>query len=137
MNFVGRKISNSVAKIKYGMQKEIILGDIYAKRDWGHAKDYVDAIWLITQKEIADDFVIGSGELHTVEEFAKKAFEYVNLNYKDYLRIDKKLIRNRDSVARLADITKAKNILKWKPKFNFNTMVHDMVESDLRNLKKK
>jgi GDPmannose 4,6-dehydratase len=136
INFVGRKISSSVAKIKNGMQKEIILGDINAKRDWGHAKDYVEAAWLMTQKKTADDFVLGSGELHSVEEFAKKAFEYVNLNYKDYLKIDKNLIRNRDSVARLADITKAKKILKWKPYFNFNNMVHDMVESDLKNLKK-
>ena len=118
------------------MQKEIILGDVNAKRDWGHAKDYVEAAWLMTQKKTADDFVLGSGELHSVEEFAKKAFEYVNLNYKDYLKIDKNLMRNRDSVARLADITKAKKILNWRPYFSFNKMVHDMVESDLKNLKK-
>ena len=81
-----------------------------------------------------EDFVIGSGELHSVEEFAKKAFEHVNLNYKDYLKIDEKLIRKKDSVARLADITKAASFLKWTPKISFNRMVQDMVEADLKKL---
>ena len=137
VQFVGRKISYSVAKIKNGMQKDIVLGDLEAKRDWGHAKDYVEAMWLMTQQEKADDFVLGSGELHSVEEFVKKAFECVKLNYKDYLKIDQKFKRDRDSVARLADNSKAKKILKWKPKFNFDDMVQDMVNSDLEKVSKE
>jgi GDPmannose 4,6-dehydratase len=133
-HFVGRKITCAVAKIKKGIQNSFTLGDISAKRDWGHAKDYVEAMWLMNQQQQAEDFVIGSGELHSVEEFAKKAFEHVNLNYKDYLKVDEKLIRNRDSVSKLADNTKAKKILKWNPKINFNSMVKDMVEADLKLL---
>ena len=122
---------------KNGMQKDTVLGDLEAKRDWGHAKDYVEAMWLMTQQEKADDFVLGSGELHSVEEFVKKAFECVKLNYKDYLKIDQKFKRDRDSVARLADNSKAKKILKWKPKFNFDDMVQDMVNSDLEKVSKE
>jgi len=133
-HFVGRKITCAVAKIKKGMQNSFTLGDLSAKRDWGHAKDYVDAMWLMNQQKKTEDFVIGSGELHSVEEFAKKAFEHVNLNYKDYLKIDEKLIRKKDSVARLADITKAASFLKWTPKISFNRMVQDMVEADLKKL---
>jgi GDPmannose 4,6-dehydratase len=135
--FVLKKIALSVAKIKYGLQKNIKLGDIKSKRDWGHAKDFVKAIWLINTQNKASDFVVGTGELHSVEEFAKKAFEFVGLNYKKYLIIDRKLIRQKDSKARKANPKKIINKLKWKKKFNFNKLVFDMVKYELNRIKKK
>ena len=91
--FVTRKISYGVSRIKKGLQKKIKLGNMKSKRDWGHAKDYVDAMWLMLQQENAGDYVIGTGKQHTVEDFAQKAFAYVGLNYKDYIVLDKNLIR--------------------------------------------
>ena len=134
--FVLRKISKSVARIKHGLQKNIKLGDIKAKRDWGHAKDFVYAMWLICQQKKADDFIIGTGKLHSVEDFVKLAFKYVNLDYKNFLEVDNKLKRKKDSKARLADISKIKRILKWKPKINFKLLAQDMVKNDLNLIKK-
>ena len=134
--FVLKKIAKSVARIKLGLQKKITLGDIKSKRDWGHAKDYVYAMWLINKQKKASDFVIGTGQLNTVENFLKKAFKYVGLNYKKYLRIDKKLFREKDSKARIANPKKLIKLLKWKRQFNFEKLVKDMVESELNNLKK-
>ena len=110
--FVLKKISKSVARIKLGLQKKIFLGDIKSKRDWGHAKDYVNAMWLINKKKNPSDYIIGSGKLNSVEDFVKKAFKHVGLNYKNYLKIDKKLIRKGESKARLADPAKIKRVLK-------------------------
>ncbi len=135
--FVLKKISKSVAKIKLGYQKKLFLGDIKSKRDWGHAKDYVYAMWLINNKKKPSDYVIGTGQLNSVEDFVKKAFAYVGLNYKKYLRIDKKLIRKDDSKARLANPSKLIKELKWKRKFNFDKLVIDMVENELKLLKRK
>ena len=134
-SFVLRKISSSVAKIKLGLQKKIQLGDIKAKRDWGHAKDFAYAMWLICQQKKGDDYVIGTGKLHSVEDFAKLAFRYVDLNYKDFIEIDKSLIR-KDNRARLANISKIKKKLNWKPKIDFKGLVKDMVDYDLKILKK-
>ena len=135
-SFVLRKISSSVAKIKFGLQKKINLGDIKSKRDWGHAKDFAYAMWLMCQQKKGDDYVVGTGKLHSVEEFAKLAFRFVDLNYKDFIQIDKKLIRKKDGRARKADISKIKKKLKWKPKIDFKNLVKDMVEYDLKILKK-
>ena len=132
LRFVTRKISYSVARIKNGLQKKIKLGNLQSKRDWGHAKDYVRAMWLINQKKKPDDYVIGTGVVKTVEDFAKKAFKCVGLNYKDYVVSDKKLKRKQDYSCMAADASKAKKILKWSPKINFDTLVEDMVDSDLR-----
>ncbi len=129
--FVTRKISYGVARIKKGLQKKITLGNIKSKRDWGHAQDYIKAMWLILQKDQPMDYVIGTGIEHSVEDFARKAFKHVSLNYKDYISIDKKLIRPTEVDALLADYTKAKKYLKWKPEIIFNNLVTDMVESDL------
>ena len=104
-----------------------------SKRDWGHAKDYVDAMWLMLQQENAGDYVIGTGKQHTVEDFAQKAFAYVGLNYKDYIVLDKNLIRPAEVDTLLADYTKAKKILKWKPKISFDELVAGMVEHDLKS----
>ena len=131
IQFVGRKISHSVARIKKGLQKKLKLGNLKSQRDWGHAKDYVKAMWLMTQQKNAEDYIIGSGVLHTVEEFADKAFSHVDLNYKDFIELDENLIRTAESVNRIADSTKAQKMLKWRPKFSFDQLVADMVESDL------
>ncbi len=129
--FVTRKITHAVAKIKKGLQKKLKLGNLKAKRDWGHAKDYVEAMWLMLQQNNSDDFVIGTGNEHTVEDFANKAFSHVGLNYKDHVVIDKELIRPAEVDTLLANFDKAKKILKWKPKILFDDLVVNMVEHDL------
>ena len=134
--FVTRKISYAAAKIKKGSKEKLKLGNINAKRDWGHAKDYVEAMWLMFQKDYPEDYVIGTGKEHSVEDFAKKAFAHVGLNYKDHVVIDKKLIRPAEIDTLLADCTKAKKILKWKPKISFDDLVIDMVEHDLKTVDK-
>tara|TARA_Y100000590_G_scaffold198605_1_gene225548 strand:+ start:1845 stop:2825 length:981 start_codon:yes stop_codon:yes gene_type:complete len=134
--FVTRKISQGVARIKKGLQKKIKLGNIKSKRDWGHAKDYVNAMWLMLQQENGGDYVIGTGKHHTVEDFAKKAFQHAGLNYKDHIVIDQKLVRPLEVDTLLADYSKAKKILKWEPKINFDDLVKNMVESDLENINK-
>ena len=134
--FVSRKISHAVARIKKGLQKKLKLGNIKAKRDWGHAKDYVEAMWLMLQQDQPGDYVVGTGKEHTVEDFAKKAFAHVGLNYKDYVVIDKILIRPADVDSLLADYSKAKKILKWEPKISFDDLVAGMVESDLEYVSK-
>ena len=134
--FVTRKISYSVARIKKGLLKKIKLGNINSKRDWGHAKDYVKAMWLMLQQKNPGDYVVGTGKQYTVEDFAKKAFNHVGLNYKDYIVIDKNLIRPAEVDTLLADYTKAKNFLKWEPEVTFDDLVKNMVESDLENVEK-
>jgi len=129
--FVSRKITNAVARIKKGLQKKLKLGNINSKRDWGHAQDYVEAMWLMLQQKNPNDYVIGTGKQHSVEDFAKKAFEHVGLNYKDYLVIDKSLIRPAEVDTLLADYGKAKKELNWEPKITFENLVKNMVEEDL------
>jgi len=129
--FVTRKISHSAARIKKGLQKKLILGNINAKRDWGHAKDHVKAMWLMAQQDKPGDYVVGTGVENSVEDFAKKAFDHVGLNYKDYLSIDKNLMRPAEVNTLLADSSKAKKILKWEPEVSFDDLVKGMVESDL------
>jgi GDPmannose 4,6-dehydratase len=131
--FVTRKISSSAARIKKGLQKELKLGNIKAMRDWGHAKDYVEAMWLMLQQDQPEDFVIGTGKKYSVEDFAKKAFNHVGLNYKDYVVEDKSLFRPAEVDTLLADCSKAKKLLKWEPKILFDDLVVDMVEHDLKN----
>lgn len=129
--FVTRKISHGAARIKKGLQKKLKLGNINSKRDWGHAKDYVKAMWLMLQQDIPGDYVIGTGVEHSVEDFAKKAFDHVGLNYKDHIIIDNNLIRPAEVNMLLADYTKAKKILKWEPEVTFDNLIMSMVESDL------
>ena len=130
--FVTRKISHGAARIKKGLQKKLKLGNINAKRDWGHAQDYVKAMWLMIQQDNPGDYVIGTGVENSVKDFAKKAFNYVGLNYKDHIVIDKSLIRPAEVNALLANYSKAKKILKWKPEVSFDDLVKGMVESDLK-----
>ena len=129
--FVTRKISFAVARIKKGLQKKLKLGNMKSKRDWGHAQDYVKAMWSMVQQETPGDYVVGTGIEHSVEDFAKKAFAHVGLNYKDYVVIDNNLIRPTEVDALLANYSKAKKILKWEPKVSFDNLVIGMVESDL------
>ena len=132
--FVTRKISFGVVRIKKGLQKKLRLGNVKAKRDWGHAKDYVEAMWLMLQQKKPDDFVIGTGKEHSVEDFAKKAFAHVGLNYKDYVVSDKNLFRPAEVDTLLADSSKAKKILKWKPKISFDDLVANMVDHDMEQI---
>ena len=126
--FVTRKISHGVATIKLGLQRKIALGNLDAKRDWGHAKDYVEAMWLMLQRKKPDDYVIATGKQHSVREFAKLAFSVVGLNYKDYIKTDKNLFRPSEVHSLLGNYSKAKKLLKWKPKTSFKNLVKDMVE---------
>ena len=106
------------------------MGNINSKRDWGHAKDYVEAMWLMLQQEKPEDFVIGTGKKYSVEDFAKKAFTCVGLNYKDHLIIDKNLMRPAEVNTLLADSSKAKKNLNWNPRVSYDELVKSMVESD-------
>jgi len=134
--FVTRKISHAVARIKKGSKEKLKLGNIKAKRDWGHAKDYVDAMWLILQQDSPSDYVIGTGKEYSVEQFAEKAFKHAGLNYKDHILIDENLKRPSEVDSLLADYSKAKKILKWVPKVSFDNLIKDMVESDINSLSK-
>ena len=134
--FVTRKISHAVAKIKKGSKEKLKLGNIKAKRDWGHAKDYVEAMWLMLQQETPSDYVIGTGKEYSVEQFAQKAFSHAGLNYKDHILIDDKLKRPSEVDSLLADFSKAKKLLKWQPKVSFDNLIKDMVESDIEALSK-
>jgi len=133
--FVTRKISSSVARIKLGKQKYLQLGNIHAKRDWGHAKDYVKAMWLMLQQKKPSDFVIGTGKMHSVKDFLKLAFSIVGLDYKKYVKFNKSLLRPAEVDTLRANYDKAKKKLKWKPSTNFNQLVKEMVEQDLKFFK--
>ena len=133
--FVTRKISSSVARIKLGKQKQLQLGNIHAKRDWGHAKDYVKAMWLMLQQKKPSDFVIGTGKMHSVKDFLKLAFSIVGLDYKKYVKFNKSLLRPAEVDTLRANYDKAKKKLKWKPSTNFNQLVKEMVEQDLKFFK--
>jgi GDPmannose 4,6-dehydratase len=133
--FVTRKISSAVAKIKNGKQKYLYLGNLDARRDWGHAKDYVEAMWLMLQQKKPSDFVIGTGQMHSVKDFAKLAFSLVGLNYKKYIKFNKSLLRPAEVETLRANYNKAKKILKWKPSINFNQLVKEMVTEDMKYFK--
>jgi GDPmannose 4,6-dehydratase len=133
--FVTRKISSSVAKIKLGKQKHLQLGNMDARRDWGHAKDYVKAMWSMLQQKKPSDFVIGTGEMHSVKEFAKLAFSIVGLDYRKYVKFNKSLLRPAEVETLRANYNKANKILKWKPTVKFKQLVKEMVEEDLKFFK--
>ena len=135
--FVTRKITHAVARIKYGLQKDLKLGNINAKRDWGHASDYVEAMWLMLNNKKPKDYVISTGKHYSVKDFAKLAFKLVNLDYKKFIKTDKKFYRPSDVETLLGDCKKAKKELKWKPKYNFHQLVEDMVKADLDFVKKE
>ncbi len=129
--FVTRKISSNVAKIKLGKAQKLLLGNLDAYRDWGHAKDYVEAMWLMLQHNQPDDFVVATGETHSVREFCKVAFEHVGLNYEDYVAVDPKFFRPAEVDHLLGNAGKAQKVLGWKAKVKFHDLVTEMVQSDL------
>jgi GDPmannose 4,6-dehydratase len=129
--FVTRKITNAVAEIKYGLSKELRLGNLEAKRDWGFSGDYVEAMWLMLQQSKPDDYVIATGETHTVKEFLELAFEHAGLDWKKYVKVDRRFYRPAEVNLLLGDSTKARKMLGWKPKVGFEKLVRMMVEADL------
>ena len=130
--YVTRKITRSVARIYYGNQKNLFLGDIKAKIDWGYAKDYVKVAYKIMQLSRPDIFIIGSGKSYSVEYFAKKCFQYVGLNYKKYLKVDKNLLRSSKTTSLIADTSKAKKIFNFKIATNLDKIISIMMENDLK-----
>lgn len=129
--FVTRKISRAVARISLGIQSKVTLGNLEASRDWGFAGDYVEGMWMMLQHKIADDWVLATGETHTVKEFVELAFEQVNLEPSSFVEISKKYFRPNEVNYLLGDPTKAKNELNWEPKTSFKELVSMMVKSDL------
>ncbi len=129
--FVTRKISSGAAKIKLGIEKEIRLGNLEAKRDWGHARDYVRAMWLMLQQDTPEDYVIATGQSRSVREFLEEAFRYVGLNYSEYWIVDQDLYRPAEVHILEGDSSKARNKLGWEPSISFEELVKEMVDSDL------
>jgi len=136
LEFVTRKISEGAARIKLGMAKELRLGNLEARRDWGFAGDYVEAMWMMLQREHPDNFVIGSGETHSVREFCDVAFRHVGLNHKDYVVQDPAFYRPAEVDLLVSNPRKASAELGWEPTVGFEELVKMMVEADLERLKK-
>lgn len=135
IEFVTRKVTDAVARIKLGLQNELRMGNLDAKRDWGFAGDYVKAMWLMLQQDKADDYVISTGETHTIEELVEIAFSHVGLNWRDYVVVDQKFVRPAEVDLLLGDCTKAKTELGWELEVGFEQLVKMMVDSDLEKLK--
>jgi GDPmannose 4,6-dehydratase len=131
LEFVTRKITHGVARVKLGLAKELRLGNLAAKRDWGYAGDYVRAMWLMLQQPQADDYVIGTGETHSVEEFVRIAFDHVGLDWRKHVVVDPRFYRPAEVDLLLADPGKAKRQLKWQPEVSFAQLVRMMVDNDL------
>jgi len=132
--FVTKKITRALARIKLGLQEKLYLGNLDAKRDWGYAPDFVEAMWLMLQQEAPDDYVIATGETHSVRDFLEIAFGYVGLDWKDYVKIDQRYFRPLEVEFLQGDIAKAKEKLGWEPKTRFKELVRIMVDSDIKDL---
>jgi GDPmannose 4,6-dehydratase len=137
LEFVTRKISHSVARIKYGLQHTLHLGNLEARRDWGYAADYVDAMWCMLQQDSPDDYVVSTGETHSVREFAQLAFSTVGLNYEDYVVLDERFMRPAEVDLLVGDASKARSVLDWRPTTTFEGLVQLMVEADCDLVKKQ
>ena len=136
VNFVTRKITRGVARIKLGLQDKLVLGNLDAKRDWGHSRDYMEAVYMIMQYEKPEDWVVATGEYHTVREFMEEVFKYFGLDWKKYVVLDKIYNRPNEVPALLGDASKIKNVLGWKPKVSFKELVKLMCDSDFEKEKK-
>lgn len=134
LEFVTRKISDGVARIKLGLAKELKLGNLDAKRDWGFAGDYVDAMWRMLQQPNPDDYVVGTGVMHSVRDVVEIAFSHVGLDWRDYVKIDPALIRPAEVDHLQADASKARRVLGWEPRVSFEELIVMMVEADLKRL---
>ena len=137
LEFVTRKIADGVARIKLGMAKELRLGNLESQRDWGFAGDYVEAMWRMMQQDKPDNFVVGTAETHSVQEFCEIAFGRVDLDYKDYVIVDERFYRPAEVDLLVADATKAGKVLGWEPQVGFKQLVEMMVDSDLKRLSEK
>ncbi len=136
-NFVTRKIAQGVARIKAGLQDKIYLGNLKAKRDWGYAPEFVEAMWLMLQQEKPDDFIIATGETHSVREFVEEAFKIAGIkNWQKYVGIDKRYFRPKEVDLLLGDASKAKRVLGWKPKVTFTKLVEIMMNEELKKCSK-
>jgi GDPmannose 4,6-dehydratase len=135
LEFVTRKVSHGVAKIKLGLQKELKMGNLDSQRDWGYAKEYVEAMWLMLQQDEPTDYVVATGKAHTVRKLLQIACTCVGLNWEDHIVIDENLIRPAEVNRLLGDASKAKEKLCWKPRVSFEELIAMMVESDLKKLK--
>jgi GDPmannose 4,6-dehydratase len=134
LEFVTRKVSDGVARIKLGLADELVLGNLDAERDWGFAGDYVEAMWSMLQEDEADDFLVATGETHSVREFAEIAFGYVGLNWEQYVKTDPQFLRPAEVDQLVGDSSKAKRVLGWEPKHSFRDLVEIMVDADLERL---
>jgi GDPmannose 4,6-dehydratase len=133
--FVTRKITSTVARIKAGLATELRLGNLEARRDWGHAADYVRAMHLMVQQPVPDDYVVATGETHSVREFCDIAFREAGLNYQDYVRVDERFYRPAEVDLLIGNPSKAKAVLGWEPTYSFEQLVKEMVHEDLAALK--
>jgi GDPmannose 4,6-dehydratase len=131
--FVTRKITSGVARIANGETNELRLGNLDAKRDWGHAREYVEAMWRMVQQPAPDDYVVATGETHSVREFCETAFAEANLDYRDYVRVDPQFYRPAEVDLLIGDASKARTVLGWEPQIAFQDLVREMVQTDLRN----
>ena len=130
--FVTRKITMALARIKHGVQKKLYLGNLDAKRDWGFAGDYIEAMWLMLQQDKPDDFVIATGETHSVKDFLTEAFTYAELDWKKYVEVDPRYFRPTEVETLIGDAAKARRKLKWKPRVGFKELVRMMVDADMQ-----
>jgi GDPmannose 4,6-dehydratase len=135
--FVTKKITRAAARIKLGLQDRLYLGNLEAKRDWGFAGDYVEAMWLMLQQDRPDDFVVATGETHSVREFAQKVFQLLDLDYEKYIEIDPRYYRPCEVDILLGDAAKAGNLLGWKPRVSFDQLIKMMVESDMETAQRE
>ena len=129
--FVTRKITRALGRIRHGQQDTLYLGNLEARRDWGYAGDYVEAMWLMLQQDEPDDYVIATGQAHSVAEFCQRAFEYCGLDYRDYVEMDTRYLRPAEVDLLLGDASKAKAKLGWRPRVGFDVLIGKMIEHDL------
>lgn len=137
LEFVTRKISDGVARVKLGLAKELRLGNLEAQRDWGFAGDYVRAMWMMLQRDEPGDYVVGTGETHSVRQFAETAFAHVDLDWRDFVVVDQRFLRPAEVDYLCADPRKAKRILQWEPQVSFPQLVSMMVDADIKRLQAK
>jgi GDPmannose 4,6-dehydratase len=135
--FVTRKITRAIAHIKHGLQNKLYIGNMHARRDWGYAPDYVRAMWAILQQDAPDDYVIGTGEAHSVREFLDLAFAHANLDWHEFVEVDPRYFRPAEVDHLLADASKARRVLGWEPSVTFKDIVEIMVDADLADVESK
>lgn len=134
-NFVTRKITLGAARIKLGLQDKLTLGNLDARRDWGYARDYMEAVWLMLQQPEPDDYVVATGEAHSVRELLAEAFEYLDLDWREYVETDAKYLRPKEADIVVGDAAKARRVLGWQPRTSFRELIRMMVDADLATLK--